>query len=496
MKKTRFFYGKKVLLAVLLAWLALLNEAVALNISRGNTQEETSEEQTKGQREETSQKQTEGQSEAASQKQMEGQSEAASQKQREGEREAASQNQAESQNEAASDNQTEGQSKSASEDQVNAQSEAVSKEQIPAQASSLEEPYIRVLLMDTDYQAYEHPSVTVCCGGETTTYTPDSAGLVDGPVVLDGGEAGIEITSISRQEGSPVYQGIVEIHKGDTGLYLINELPLETYLEAVVPSEMPSSYAKEALMAQAICARTYAWKQMEEKRLEEYGADVDDSVNYQVYQNIAPKEETTAAVRETAGQVLCQNGELIEAYYFSTSAGATSTDEIWGAEEAAAYLKSVECTFDSEEPWSKWEVTLPWENVQAKAQALSGGSGALVNLEIVRKNQSGAVTTLKVITEDGAYEVNEEYAIREFLSPSGCTITERDGSQTTGGKLLPSAYFTMEVLPGNGISIMGGGYGHGVGMSQNAANQMAEEGYTCEEILDYFFKDVQITRKE
>lgn len=436
MKKTRFFYGKKVLLAVLLAWLALLNEAVALNISRGNTQEGTSE------------RQTEVQSEAAS-------------------------------------------NETAPKQQAGRQ-----PDDSTAQASALEEPFIRVLLMDTDYQAYEHPSVTVSCGGEITAYTPKSTGLADGPVVLEGGGTGIAVTSISRQEGSPVYQGKLEIHKGETGLYLINELPLETYLEAVVPSEMPSSYAKEALMAQAICARTYAWKQMEEKRLEEYDADVDDSVNYQVYQNIAPKEETTAAVRETAGQVLCQNGELIEAYYFSTSAGATSTDEIWGAEEAASYLKSVECTFDSGEPWSKWEVALPWENVQAKAQALSGGSGALVNLEIVRKNQSGAVTTLKVVTEDGAFEVNEEYAIREFFSPAGCTITERDGSRTTGGKLLPSAYFSMEVLPGDSISIMGGGYGHGVGMSQNAANQMAEEGYTYEEILNYFFKDVQITRKE
>ena len=76
---------------------------------------------------------------------------------------------------------------------------------------------------------------------------------------------------------------------------MINELPLETYLEAVVPSEMPSGYHKEALKAQAVCARTYAWKQMQEGRLSKYGADVDDSVNYQVYQNIAPQQATSEA---------------------------------------------------------------------------------------------------------------------------------------------------------------------------------------------------------
>lgn len=449
MKKTRFFYSKKILLAILLAWLALLNEAVALNISQERADIE---EASKAAKEKNTGNQTKTQEDSTAS------------------------------NTGAIPAETfEGAEKDTGQD--------TEQTFVPAN------PLIRVLLTDTDYQTYEHGSVTVRQNGETTTYTPESTVLAEGPVVLEGGESGIEVTSVSRQEGSPVYQGTLEIHKGETGLYLINELPLETYLEAVVPSEMPSSYEKEALMAQAVCARTYAWKQMEEKRLKEYDADVDDSVNYQVYQNIFPKDQTTAAVQETAGQVLCQDGELIEAYYFSTSAGATSTDEIWGAEKAAAYLKSVECTFDSKEPWSKWEVTLPWENVQAKAQALSGGGGALLSLEIVGKNQSGAVTTLKVGTEDGTYKVTEEYAIREFLSPEGCTITERDNSQTVGGKLLPSAYFSMEVRSGDGVYIQGGGYGHGVGMSQNAANQMAKEGYTYEEILDYFFKDVQIEER-
>ena len=98
---------------------------------------------------------------------------------------------------------------------------------------------------------------------------------------------------------------------------------------------MPSGYEKEALKAQAVCARTYAWIHMQEHGLEEYGADVDDSVNYQVYQNIPPQESTTEAVQETNGQILCQNGEPVETYYFSTSAGVTSTDEIWGADAAA-----------------------------------------------------------------------------------------------------------------------------------------------------------------
>lgn len=351
---------------------------------------------------------------------------------------------------------------------------------------------IRVLLMDTDYQSYYHSSVSVAYGGNTYSYTPDSPQLEKGSLLIKEQPEGIEVLSIERNEGNPVYEGSLEIRKEDDGLLLINHLLLESYLSAVVPSEMPSSYEPEALKAQAVCARTYAIKQIQENRLEEYHADVDDSVNFQVYHNIGPRESTSQAVWDTRGQVLCQNGELIEAYYFSTSAGATSTDEIWGAEEAASYLKSVECQFDSQEPWSSWEVQIPWENIERQIQSQLGVGGALQTLEIVRKNQSGAVTGLRGVTETETFQLTEEYEIRELLTPLGCVITERDGTETQGDRLLPSAYFTMEIVPGESVSLSGRGYGHGVGMSQNAANRMAEEGYTYQEILNYFFRDVEI----
>ena len=109
-----------------------------------------------------------------------------------------------------------------------------------------------------------------------------------------------------------------------------------------------------------------------------------------------------------------------------------------------------------------------------------------------RKEESGAVTGLKVAAEAGSFLLEEEYAIREFLSPRGCVITEKDGTAAEGGTLLPSSYFEMETVPGTSVILTGGGYGHGVGMSQNGANQMAAQGYTCEEILDYFFNNVEI----
>lgn len=351
---------------------------------------------------------------------------------------------------------------------------------------------IRVLLMDSDYSTYYHPSVTVSYEGKEETYTLESEALKDGELLIECDGEGIAISSIQRQQGTPVYQGTLEIKKTEEGLLLINELPVESYLEAVVPSEMPASYKEEALKAQAVCARTYAYKQIEKKSLEEFGADVDDSVSYQVYGNIAAQESTSEAVQETAGKVLVQDDELIEAYYFSTSSGMTSTDEVWGAEEASSYLQSVECNFDANEVWSSWNLNISWTNLQNRLQTLYSTDAELLNLQLDRKSESGAIIEMTAVTSQENVKITGEYDVRAFLSPKNCEVTGSDGTKLTGGNLLPSAYFDMEMNVGESVSISGRGYGHGVGMSQNAADEMAKEGYSWEEILTYFYKDVEI----
>ena len=355
-----------------------------------------------------------------------------------------------------------------------------------------EEPDIRVLLTGTDYRTYEQEQVSVICGGKAFTCTAADSRVQDGPLILDGGEEGITVTSIERQCGNPIYYGKLEIIKNGEKLNLINELPLEKYLEAVVPSEMPASYEPQALCAQAVCARTYAWKHMQEKGIDGYNADVDDSVNYQVYGNVFPEASTDQAVKNTCGQIMMKDGEPVEAYYFSTSAGITSTDEIWGARKAAAYLKSVVCDFDRDSPWRSWKTVLPWQKLQEQVRILFEDDSELMTVEVIKKNESGAVISLQVTTKKESYEIDQEYSIRKFLSPEGCMITEKDGTKIEGGTLLPSAYFTLKQKKEESLEITGGGYGHGVGMSQNGADKMAEQGYTWEEILKYFFNQVRI----
>ena len=357
---------------------------------------------------------------------------------------------------------------------------------------SAADPVIRVLLMTTDFESRYHEKVTVSYNGKEITFDSEELKKNGNKVRIPAQKDGIQILSVERQSGKPVYEGSLEIIPAEEGILLINELSLEKYLTAVVPSEMPSTYEKEALKAQAVCARTYAWKQIQEHRLTDLDADVDDSVNFQVYGNVSPQKSSTEAVEETEGQILCQNGNAVETYYFSTSAGITSTDEIWGSSKAAPYLKSVPCSFDKEEPWSAWSVEIPWESLEDRAAEETGEAAELLSVTVNRKSESGAATGLELVTAKKTTEIENEREIRRFLSPAGCVITEKDGTEVTGGKLLPSAYFELKRKENGNLYITGKGYGHGVGMSQTGANGMAKEGYDYKEILDYFFRKVTI----
>lgn len=380
--------------------------------------------------------------------------------------------------------------------------------------ASTDDPSIKVLLMTTGYTGYYHEKAVFqfqgeyelrgadnvkLSDGETLELSPDSPEFSGGSVTLVplSEENRAVLLSVERGQGNPAYKGSMVICRDEQGLRIVNELPLEAYLCAVVPSEMPASYHEEALKAQAVCARTYACVQMQGSKLETLGAQVDDSVSFQVYQNSQEAEASSKAVMDTAGQILLNNGIPITAYYFSTSHGKTSTDEVWQASAPSAYLKSVACRYYAGEPWYQWYVTLSREKLLENARKIFQGVQQVESVEIKEKGEGDAVLYLAVYTDQGEKALHSEYDIRSMMAPAGSSITRQDGSSVKGGALLPSAYFSLEEQKdGNGnltgYLVRGGGYGHGVGMSQNGARGMAEAGKTYQEILSYFYKDVEI----
>ena len=376
-------------------------------------------------------------------------------------------------------------------------------------------PNIRVLLMTDGYKNIIHPSVTVssttglsitygetveeCEAGTEVPFMPDDSRFQSGNIRIQAKEGEITVNSLKRGYGVPSYQGMLELRTTAEGIAIINELPVEYYLCRVVPSEMPSGYEIEALKAQAVCARSYAYRQMAEYGYPEYEAHVDDSTNYQVYGNSAPADSANLAVQETAGQVVRLDGEIVTTYYYSTSCGKTTSMKAWGNEEndGNRYLQSVEVKDEN----GDYERNLPWYRWEAKIQAktlsnligLNTGKdiGMLQNINILENGPGGVVLTIEAVGDKGSVRVSTENKIRRALGGKGYTIIKQDGTKVKSSKLLPSAFFTIN-KSGDTFVIKGGGFGHGIGMSQTGANEMAKCGKNYQEILTFFYQGVTI----
>lgn len=285
-------------------------------------------------------------------------------------------------------------------------------------------------------------------------------------------------------------------------MVIVNELSMEEYLYAVVPSEMPASYELEALKAQAVCARSYAAKQTRNYSYPQYKAHVDDSTEFQVYGNSKEQEKAIQAVNETAGEKVWHGNEVATTYYFSTSCGKTTTAEAWGSKpnNANAYLKSIPveekegCAYEKQLPWYKWSARVD-EKVLSNLIAKNTKTkiGNLNNIEITKRGPGGVALQMVAKGDKGTATVDTENKIRRAFGGTGYVIERQDGKKVKSSELLPSAFFTIE-KKGSEYIIKGGGYGHGIGMSQNGANEIAKKGKSYQEILKLFYNGIEIRK--
>lgn len=344
------------------------------------------------------------------------------------------------------------------------------------------------------------------------------------------------------------YRGVLEIVEEEEGCVVINELSIEEYLYSVVPSEMPASYPLEALKAQAICARTYAYLHIMSPGYPQYNAHVDDTTSYQVYHNIEEQARTTLAVNETLGKVLiAPDGKMLaQTYYYSTSCGYGSDAHVWRTkyadaypyimsrhinrscteqcilkeEEIKTYLEGVnEEDYEVNEPWYRWNYKVEQLDVEHMYEMLKKRYEAtpqlilvkkgddfvsqpikkikkVKDLKIISREAGGVADELLIVTDKQTIKVITELNIRYVLNDGCSKVVRQDGTRVTMNSLLPSAFMCLEPMKDEkyiyGYIIIGGGYGHGAGMSQNAAKEMANQGMTAEEILIYFFQDCSV----
>lgn len=373
---------------------------------------------------------------------------------------------------------------------------------------------IRVLIMGNGYNGEVHSKVKMSSkgkmyiktgekeetieAGEMLVIEPDDQRFQSGKIRISSDKK-IAIESLERSYGVPSYEGVMELRTTAEGIVIVNEISIEKYLKAVVPSEMPAFYELEALKAQAVCARSYAYRQAEKYAYPEYKAHVNDSTDYQVYGNSKPQDKSNQAIKETKGEVLYYNGHIVTTYYYSTSCGKTTDIRAWGTKRSKenAYLKSVKVKgksgdYEKNLPWYRWRAEIPVQILSDLFGINTGKDiGLLRNIEVTKRGGGDVALEMKVTGENGSAVIKTENKIRASLGGRGYQIVLNDGSVTDSRELLPSAFFTVE-KSGDVFVIEGGGLGHGIGMSQNGANEMAKQGADYEEILGLFYKDIEV----
>jgi SpoIID/LytB domain protein len=320
-----------------------------------------------------------------------------------------------------------------------------------------------------------------------------------------------------------VYRGLLEfmIDK-DKKITVVNNIPVESYLRGVVPSEMPKEFSIEALKAQAIAARGEVLKKI--ARHNEDGFDICANVHCQVYSGIGGEaERTNRAILETAGLVLMRDGQVADAVYHGVCGGHTENNEnVWdgkpqshlrgifdgdGAPDLLGnYLKQeatlrkwvstfapVYCnTVDSDVPVSleytrkyfRWSTEIPRLDLEHYIKAETGENfGSLLDIIPLERGVSGRLRRIRIIGTLKSFEIEKELTIRRALSAttlfSAGFFVEKKSIAVNGG--LPQAF-----------AFRGAGWGHGVGMCQTGAAMMALNGFRFHDIIQHYYNGIEI----
>jgi SpoIID/LytB domain protein len=354
---------------------------------------------------------------------------------------------------------------------------------------------------------------------------------VSGPIVFKSDYGFLGIKDLKRAGKDALYRGQIELIPAvkEGQFHIVNSLDVEQYLKGVVPNEMPVKFGLEALKAQSVAARNYV---LSPRIKANPNYDVVDSVASQVYFGAnTEKDLSNQAVHETSGIVALYNWNLILALYSSTAGGYTENYEnafsdpqtrafpardskpylrakpdyesfkpLNQEEDAYEFYKTKPKSFDIRSPYYRWTREWTQEELQTEVQnhiAAQSDAGfvspkvekgqvidKILRLNVLERGESGKIMKIQIETESENYIVEKELVIRRLF--------------TVAGKALPSANAVFEQEfdeDGNLLKIRayGGGFGHGVGLSQYGAGYMGEE-LKCnfQDILKHYYTGISL----
>ncbi|MGX1902541.1 SpoIID/LytB domain-containing protein [Thermolongibacillus altinsuensis] len=365
----------------------------------------------------------------------------------------------------------------------------------------------------------------------TKTYSSSSGFMIDEVTRSDLNE--VTISNIKQSTGSVAtkYRGSFTIVPGATSPDLFNTLDIEDYVKGVVPGEMPASWPKEALKAQAVAARSYAYTQLQKTSY------LQMTVASQVYGGKSKEHSNTnAAVSETAGIYATYNNQPIAAYFHSSSGGYTENSEnVWSS--VVPYIRSVADPYDQHpsNPHYGWTASADSSTIASKFKLTDE---RLVALRVTERTQAGSVQQVQAIAYNPTTAQKRTINTRttfvsspdSFRSFFGVTlksisfnikgnanvkIKRADGSEQTVDHV---AGYKLQTVSGettiNDLNISvrtkdttiyyptsptqftftGNGWGHRLGMSQWGARSMAEKGFKYDQILKHYYKGIEVKK--
>lgn len=257
-------------------------------------------------------------------------------------------------------------------------------------------------------------------------------------------------------------------------LQFINRVPLEPYVAAVVASEYTLDDA-EGAKAMAVVARTYALQGSSEAELDYEHVD---HVISQVYRGASSiTDEARQAARATRGEVLTHDDDFVQAVYFSSSGGHTADNEdVWDA-DPRPYLRGQDDPYDAGSPHQNWRATAERD---ALIRALSDHYDLdLLGFEIADRNADGRVQDINLLVRDRSPERISANTFRLIIN------------EHIPNFRLKSTLFEA-TREGDRYIFEGSGHGHGVGLNQWGAHEMAQRGYSYREILSFYYTDVTL----
>ncbi len=273
-------------------------------------------------------------------------------------------------------------------------------------------------------------------------------------------------------QGNP-YHGRAQLKIVRNQVLLVNHLPLETYLEGVVPKEMPASWELEALKAQAVSARSYAYYILRKSEDKDY--DVAATTASQVYGGADQGNAATRkAIAETGGHILMYDQQPVLTYFHSHSGGVLEDANLVWSGSSLPYYQVRNDDVSQQFRSMTWETHISDAAVASALQRNGFKIKQVLDLQAAETSDSGRLVSVRAVTDSGDITVRAN-SLRIWL----------------GAADVKSVLTAIEKTSG-GYHFKGRGYGHGVGMSQWGAQGMARQGSRYEQILAHYYPGTQL----